>query len=68
MTENNAEKIYHNIEIDIQDNAVKELWYAIKSELIRPDGGPTAVKEYLDSEAIRLNQIIEQSLEKFTVD
>ena len=43
---------------------VRELWFALKSELVRPDGGPRAMKEYLDSEATRLNQIIEQSIIK----
>lgn len=59
-----ASRIYGVMVTKMPDAPVRELWFALKSELVRPDGGPRAMKEYLDSEATRLNQIIEQSIIK----
>ncbi len=59
-----ASQIYGVMVTKMPDAPVQELWFALKSELVRPDGGPRAMKEYLDSEAKRLNQIIEQSIIK----
>ena len=59
-----ASQIYGVMVTKMPDAPVRELWFALKSELVRPDGGPRAMKEYLDSEATRLNQIIEQSIIK----
>ena len=57
-------RVFELVATGLPDIAAKELWAALKSELIRKDGGPSAMKEFLDSEAMRINQIIEQAIAK----
>lgn len=61
---NAASRVLGSVSATLQEATAKELWTAIKSELIRPDGGPDAVEEYLNTEASRIKQIVEQATAK----
>ena len=65
MAEPNAsEKVYKTVEASLSVVSERELWAALRSELERSDGGPLAMKEFLDAEALRIKQIVEQSTNK----
>ncbi|MEK7281445.1 MAG: hypothetical protein AAB037_03730 [Chloroflexota bacterium] len=65
MTEIDAvSRVFDAVAKSISETAARELWSALKSELVRQDGGPNAMKEFLDSEASRIKQIVEQAITK----
>jgi hypothetical protein len=55
-------RVFAAVGASLQDAAERELWFAIRSELLRPDGGPEVMKEYMDSEASRIKHIVEQAI------
>lgn len=57
-------QVFDEVVTSLPDTTARELWSALRSELVRPDGGPDAMKEYLDSEASRIKQIVEQAITK----
>lgn len=59
-----ASRVFDAVVTSLPDAAARELWVALKSELVRQDGGPSAIKEFLDSEALRIKQIVDQAITK----
>ena len=59
-----ASRVFNVVNTSLPDADARELWVALKSELVRKDGGPSAMKEFLDSEALRIKQIVEQAITK----
>lgn len=61
---NAATRVFDTVVTSLPDTTARELWVAIRSELVRQDGGPNAMKEFLDSEASRIKQIVKQAITK----
>jgi hypothetical protein len=59
-----AENVYDRVTAQFQDQDVRELWQRIRSELIRPDGGPDACITYLESELARIHDVIRRGLNR----
>jgi phosphoribosyl-dephospho-CoA transferase len=59
---NTASRVFDAVTTSLQDATARELWIALRSELVRADGGPDAMKEYLESEASRIKQLVEQAI------
>ncbi len=61
---NAASRVFDSVTTHLPDATARELWFAVRSELVSPEGGPDAIKEFLDSEATRVRQLVKQALEK----
>lgn len=59
-----ASRVFDTVVTTLSDTVARELWAALRSDLVRQDGGPNAMKEYLDAEASRIKQIVEQAINK----
>ena len=57
-------RVFESVATSLPDATARELWFALRSELVRQDGGPEAMKEFLDSEASRIRQIVEKAIIK----
>jgi hypothetical protein len=55
--------VYEEVTIRLKDQHVRELWYRLRSELIRKGGGPEACVEYLKSELTRMKEDVQRAID-----
>lgn len=65
MEENQKKRtkdVYSEVTACLDDQSVRELWYRLRSELTRDDGGPDACLAYLESELTRMEEQTQRAL------
>jgi len=60
---NRTQDVYSEVTKSIEDQDVRELWYCLRSELTRDDGGPDACLAYLESELTRMEGQTQRALD-----
>ena len=64
MEKNKSLDVYSRVDAAIDNPNTRELWTRLRSELTRLNGGPDACLEYLNSEVNRMEQMIQNGLNR----
>ena len=59
-----AEQIFAQIEENMEPGGIRDLWLSLRNEL--SEGGPEAVRTYLESEYQRRKAIVQDALDELT--
>ena len=64
LTPSASEEIFVQIEEGLEPGPIRDLWWSLRSELA--DGGPDAVRTYLELEYQRRKAIVQGALEELS--
>lgn len=64
LTQSASEQILTQIEDNMEPGGVRDLWLSLRNEL--SEGGPEAVRTYLESEYERRKSIVQDALDELT--